>query len=353
MRFPADADLVIFFYTAGKILFSLPRLRRNATKIPLRYAIENAPDGSLTEAQARYLAPFDKKLAAMNYFPVCTYRVDNCHSNLLRQYGNPVETSRCIVLIHELGVRREGRRSVVNTCLMSFHTRFSDDRILTTRNRKLSVLDCPPFQIVQEYPQLDDPAELKRLHDVRAQSMGCPVAPPADLAGIFKDLQSEHERFSLYRVASGTLRLLPDGGGYVATDKTFWRGIRNYLNPFAHSFSIRRFLPAALLAAALPALAFLYFAPAAAQAARNIGFPPTLAAEAVIIACYLVAGAIIGYVLERQTFVWVFLLTYVSVRLFGAKLGPLPYSAFAGSVAYSVAQAKKRRRAVLLPQTAP
>jgi TRAP-type uncharacterized transport system fused permease subunit len=71
----------------------------------------------------------------------------------------------------------------------------------------------------------------------------------------------------------------------------------------------------------------------------------------VTLACYLVAGAIIGYLLERHTFVWVFLLTYLTVRLFTAgHIGPIPYSAFAGSVAYSVARAKKRRRAVLLPQ---
>ena len=70
-------------------------------------------------------------------------------------------------------------------------------------------------------------------------------------------------------------------------------------------------------------------------------FRPFLAAEAVILACYLVAGALIGYVLERQTFLWVFLLTYLPVRLFtSGSLGPIPYSALAGSVAYCVARPK-------------
>jgi hypothetical protein len=342
---------VIFFYTVGKIFLSLPRLRRNATRIPVRYQIENLTGSSLTDAQARYFAPYDNKLAALNYLPVCTYRVDNCNSNLLRQYVNPVEASRCVVLIHELALRIDGRRSIANTCVMSFHTRFTDDRVLTTRNQKLSILDRPPYHIVQEYPELDDPAELKRHHDARALGMGCPVAPAADPASIFKDVQSEHERFSSYQVANGTLRLLPDGKGYVTADKALWRGIRKHLNPFEHSFSVSRFLPVAFLAAVLPVFAVLHLAPAASDAARNIGFPPAVAAEAVILACYLVAGALIGYVLERKTFVWVFLLTYVSVRLFAsASLGPVPYSAFAGSVAYSVAQAKKHRRAVLLTQ---
>lgn len=355
MRFPVDADLFVFFYTVGKILLSLPRLRRNVRNVPARYHIENVSDNALTESQARYFAPYDEKLAAMNYRPVCTYRVDNCGNNLLRSYVNPAETSRCVVLIHEQTRKNGGPGSVTNSCIMSFHTRFTDDMILTTRNMKQkSVLDRPPYQVVQECPQISEPSEMKRRHDARAQSMGCPVAPPADAARIFKAAQSEHERFCAYQVASGAYRPLPDGSGYAVGDKAHWRGIRNYLNPFAHRFSVRQFLPAAIVAAALPVLAFLKLSPAAAEAARHLGYPPLVAAEAVTLACYFVAGAIIGYVLERQTFVWVFLLTYVSVHVFvQANLGPIPYSALAGSVAYSVAQAKKRRRAVLLPQTPP
>ncbi|MFZ0146698.1 MAG: hypothetical protein WAL08_20260 [Candidatus Sulfotelmatobacter sp.] len=356
MRFPVDADLVVFLYTASKIAFgSIPRLRRNVPKVPARYQIENVPLGSLTEAQTRYFAPYDKKLDAMNYWPVCTYRITNYGHCLLRQYVNPSETSRCVVLIYELALNVDGRRTFSNNCTMSFHTRFSDDRILTTRNAKLkTILDRPPYQVVQECPQVSEPSEMKCIHDTRAQTMGCPVTPLSDPVSILKDVQSEHERFTAHQLSTGAYRPLPGGTSYAIADKAHWRAIRNHLNPFAHRFSLRQFLPAAIVAAALPVFAFLDFAPAAAQAARNVGFSPVVAAEAVILACYLVAGAIIGYVLERQTFVWVFLLTYVSARIFaGANLGPVPYSAFAGSVAYSVAQAKKRRRAVLLPQTTP
>jgi hypothetical protein len=354
MQFPVDAELAVFLYTVGKVLLSLPRLRRNVPSVPVHYEIEDIPHAFLTDAQARYLAPYDQKLAAMNYWPVCTYRITNYGHNLLRQYVNPAETSRCVVMINEMALGVGGRRTVTNSCTMSFHTRFTDDTILTTRNMKLkSVLDPPPYQVVQECPGVDEPAEMKRRHDAGAQSMGCPVTPATDAARIFRDVQSEHERFSAYQLSVGGYWPLPGGNSYALADKVHWRGIRNHLNPFAHRFSVRRFLPAALLAAALPVFAFLQFAPAFADAARNIGFPPQVAAEAVILASYMVAGAIIGYVLERQTFVWVFLLTYISVRLFTtASLGPIPYSAIAGSVAYSVAQAKKRRRAVLLPQTA-
>ena len=55
---------------------------------------------------------------------------------------------------------------------MSFHTRFSDDRILTTRNAKLkTILDRPPYQVVQECPQVSEPSEMKCIHDTRAQTM--------------------------------------------------------------------------------------------------------------------------------------------------------------------------------------
>ena len=356
MRFPVDADLVVFLYTVGKIVFGgIFRLRQNAHIMPVRYEFESVSAGALTEGQARYFAPYDQKLATINYFPVCTYRVSNYGHNLMRQYVNPAEISRCVVMIIEMALMVDGRRTITNSCTMSFHTRFTDGTILTTRNMKLkSLFDRAPFQVIQECPEITEPSEMKRRHDARLNGMGCPVAPPADTASIFKDVQSEHERFSAFWVASGSLRFLPDGSGYTTSDKAHWRGIRNHLNPFAHRFSVRQFLPAAIAAATLPVLAIIKFAPAAAEAARHIGFSPLVATDAVMLACYLVAGAIIGYVLERQTFVWVFLLTYVSAHIFtGGSLGPIPYSAFAGSVAYSVAQAKKRRRAVLLPQATP
>jgi hypothetical protein len=288
----------------------------------------------------------------MNYWPVCTYKIVNYGHNLLRNYVSPTETSRCVVLIHEMALRIKGKASPTNSCTLSFHTRFSDATILTTRNTKLkTIMDRPPNQVVQERPGITDPAEMKQVHDRRAATMGCPVPPPSDVVSTFKDIRSEHIRFAQYQVAQGIYKLNADGKSYSMTDKPHWRGIRNHFNPFAHRFPARQFVPAVLLGMALPFFGVTRLAPAAADAARNLGFPGTTAAFAVTLACYLVAGAIIGYVLERHTFIWVFLITYLSVRIFtGVPLGPVPFSAFAGSVAYSVAQGKKRRRAVLLPK---
>ena len=353
MPFPVDADLAVFVYTAGKIVFgSLPQLRRSVPSIPVHYQIEEVSSAALSEKQSEFFTPYDQKLAAMNYWPVCTYRITNYGHNLMRTYVNPAETSRCVVMIVEMKLTVGSMNPVGSSSLMSFHTWFTNDTLLTTRNMQLkSVLDRPPYQVVQECPYIKEPAEMKSKHDARAATMGCPVAPPADSASVFREVHSEHDRFCDYQLAQGTFRPAPDGTSYVMADKAHWRGIRNHLNPFVHRFYALRFLPAAILAAVLPLLGALKLAPEAAAAAQNIGFPPAIAAETMMLACYMVAGAVIGYALERATFVWVFLLTYIPVRIISAAgLGPVPYSAFAGIVAYSVEQAKKRRRSVLLPQ---
>ncbi len=204
-----------------------------------------------------------------------------------------------------------------------------------------------------ECPQIDDPAKLKRIHDARAQTMGCPVAPLTDVDRIFKSVESEHERYSAYQLSVGGYVPLTGEDGYAFSDKVNWRGIRNFFNPFAQGISPRLFFPVAFLAAALPVFARLEYAPAAAHALRTLGLPGE-PCQPIIRLCYFVAGALIGYFLERDTFLWAFLLTYLPVRLFiSGNLGIIPYSALAAGVAWFVAQFKKRRRAVLIPQTAP
>jgi len=356
MRFPLDADLAVFLYVTGKNLFTaLPRLRQSMPHVPARYQIQSVPEASLTPAQARYFAPYDEKLAAMNYRPVCTYLVSNYGKVLARQYVNPAESSRCEVAIQELVQTVDAKQAFTSRCVIHFHSRFTDDRVLTTRNMKLkSVLENPPYWVLQECPQIDDPAKLKRIHDARAQTMGSPVAPLTDPDRIFKYVQSEHERYSAYQLSVGDYEPVPGEDSYAFSDKVYRRGIRNYYNPLAQGISARRFLPAAFLAAALTVFARLEYAPAAAHALRTLGLPGEFAAQAVIRLCYIVAGAFIGYVLESEIFLWSFLLTYLPVRLLtSGSLGPIPYSTLAAGVAWCVSQFKKRRRAVLIPQPAP
>ena len=346
MRFRVDADLFFFLASIANVVSSLPRLRKLPTsKVPLRYDIQEVLPGALSDAQAKYLAPYDEKLAAMNYWSVCTYRIANYGRNLFRNYASPIETARCVVMINEVRPVPEGNIPPTDICTISFHTRFNDGTILTTRNMPVkSIFEQPAYWIVQERPGMSDPIELKREHDRKAETMGQPVSPPCDAKSVFDDIQSEHQRFSEYQLAKGGYLPLPDGNSYALADQVYWRAICNHFNPFAQNVSMRRFLPAALIAVGLPLLALTILAPAAAQAAVNFGFPPLFAARCVTLACYSLAGAVLGYLLERNTFLWALLLTYLVLRLtMVLPLGAPPDGTLAATVAYCVAQAKKRR----------
>ena len=356
MRFPVDADLAVFLFTLSRIVFgSMSQLRKSVPRIPIKYHMEEISAAALTPAQAAIFAPYDEQLKVMNYWPTCTYRVANYGQNLMRSYVNPAETARCVVMLVELKLEVGAARPVSSTTLLSFHTMFADNTMLTTRNMPLkSIMDRPPYQTIQERPYIKDPAAMKRVHDAKAAKMGCALPPPCSRDQIFKAMHEEHDRFCDYQVARGVLTPSADGQYYALTDKPHWRGVINHLNPFVHCVYTWRFLPVTLTAMFLPLFAALKLAPDAAAAARNIGFPPATAAEVMMLACYMVAGAVLGYVFERATFIWVFLLTYIPIRLIAPEiLGPVPYSAFAGLVAYSLAQGKKRQRSVLVSQPAP
>jgi hypothetical protein len=356
MGVPFDADLFFLAASVASVFSSLPRLRSLPTnRIPVQYDLQEMRPEGLTEAQAKYLAPYDEKLAAMNYLPVCTYRIANYGHNLIRNYMNPVDTARCVLMINEIDLVEAGKPYPVNSCTIHFHTRFSDGTILTTRNMQAkSIMDQPPYEVLQERPGLSDPAQLKREHDRKAATMGQPVAPPADAKSVFADIQSEHQRFSDFYLQKGDLSLEIGAESYTITDKVLSRAIRNHLDPFGQNLPLRRFLPAALVAIGLPLLAITKLAPIAAHAALGSAFPPFTAGRLVVLASYLVAGAILGYLLENNTFLWTLLLTYLAFRVPNVlPFGSGPFATIAATIAYSVARAKRHCRAVLLPAAQP
>ncbi len=66
-----DPDLVVFLFTAGKILVAGPaQLRRNLRFIPAEYEFEDVSHPTLTEKQSKFFGRFDQKLVEMNYRPV-------------------------------------------------------------------------------------------------------------------------------------------------------------------------------------------------------------------------------------------------------------------------------------------
>jgi hypothetical protein len=352
--FPLDTDLFILATSVANVLGSLPRLRSLPTsRVPVRYELQEVLPGKLTEAQAKHFASYDEELAAMNYQPVCTYRIVNYGNNLLRNYVNPIDTARCVVMINKTPVAAGGEPPATS-CTVCFHTRFSDGTILTTRNMALkSIMDQPPYQITQERPGLTDLAQMKREHDRKAASMGQPVSPPAVTKSVFDDLQSEHQRFSDFYLKKGDFSLEIGSDSYTIKNKVHSRAIWNHLNPFAQNLPMQRFLPAALIAIALPLFALTKLGPAAAHSV-HIGLPPFATGRLVVLGCFLLGGAVFGALIPNNTFLWTLALTYLAYRIpWVLPFGAPPFGTFAATAAHAVALAKKRRQAFLLSSTDP
>jgi hypothetical protein len=350
MTLALDCDLFGFLWTTAKVVFgSKPQLRKNSLPIPVRYQREVIEESALSERQKLYFAPLDAHLAALNYRPMCTFRVANYGSNLLREYSNPADPATCTLTIVEVKTNVKGVKGVKNSHVVNFTTRFSGGKWLTTRNMELkSVMDNPDHRVIQECQHLTDVAELKKRHDARSTAFGTPISPPRDIRSLFEEYEMENQRFFAHQVQRGIYKLSPAGDAYVLTDKAFNRGIRNHFNPFAHRISLPVAVFSILIGAVLPLFGILKLAPSIAErfgpGPYSIITPSTLA----IVACYALAGVILGLIAESQNYVWVMLITYVPAHLVaGSSLGRFPYSSLAFVISYFVCQAKRKRQLVL------
>jgi hypothetical protein len=350
MAIPFDIDMLAFGWSTLKVIFgSKARLRQNSRPIPMRFEHEQIPDERLTPAQKEYLRPIDAQLAAINYVPLFAFRVKNYGNNLLRRYTNPTDTASCALTIVEVKVNVNGVQGVKNSSSVEFTTRLPEGRRFTTRNMaQKSLLDQPPYRIVQECPSVTNLAELKRKHDAVARTLGVPIPPPQDAQGVFEELQAEHQRYSNYQVERGIYRVAPDGASYVLSDKVFDRGIRNHFLPFGRRISLAHALFSGLIGAVLPLFGILKVAPwiAASPYEQSLGILPL--SWMAIAACYFAAGVIMGCISDVTKFSWVMLVTYVPAHLVaGWTFGWFPYSTLAFNASYFVAQAMRRRALVL------
>lgn len=346
-----DADLFIFLATVAMILFSsLPNLRRNSLPIPADCDFEALSWEALPEKQRRFLEPYDQKLATLNYHPVLTYHIKNFGSNLVRRYINPVDPAAFMIIIVAVKTKVGSVESVHQSALFNIMTEFADGKSLTTRNMKIkTVLGQPPEYLVQDCPYVDDPAALKSRHDARARSLGTPLPAPSDARRVFDLYQRQHHRFSDYQLERGNYRRTVTG--YAVTDKTFWRGIRNFLIPFAQRFSAPRLLLAAILGTGIPSATCLKLLPLALHEARALGLPAGPSLTLLLAVSYLVSGAIVGLLLDMNAFIWAFLFTWVGVHVItGWWPSTVPYAAIAAAGAYYASQARVRQRLILRPE---
>lgn len=342
--FPWDPDMLVFLATVGRILFgSMPRLQQNAVPIPKDYEFEEVPAELLTPEQQAFFAPYDKQLLAMEYRPLFNYRVRNYRSNLMRRYANPADRASCTVIAVEVKTKVDG---VVNSTLastVSFLTAFTDGTELTTRNMRVrTVLDHPPHYVVQECPYERDLSVLKKKHDARAAKLGVPLAVEMSMPRVFAYYQDQHRRFSEFQVQRGTYKRTATG--YVVGKRAFWRGIRNYLVPFAERFSAPRLLIAGVLAIGLPSLTYSRLLPGLVSFLSHARLDVGTGSLFVLGASYVIAGACVGLLLEKGQFIWGFVFTFVGVHLVtGWWFSPIPFGLIAGITSHAAAQLRKRR----------
>jgi len=239
-------------------------------------------------------------------------------------------------------------QSVRNANSVEFTTRLADGRVVSTRNSpNKSLMDQPPYKVVQDFPNLTDLQDLKKKHDILSAKFCGTSSPPYGAAAIFDEMQREHTRFSEYQVEHGVLRRTPTGDAYQITEKVMNRGIRNFFNPFSKRFSVTQAVFSLLLGAVLPLFGILKIAPVVATSSYEHTLPFAGATLAIAV-CYALTGAILGFACNAQSFVWVMLITYLPAHLAaGNSLGWFPYSTLAFYAAYTVSQAKQRRELVL------
>ena len=344
-----DGDVLAFLWTTFVVVFfSHEQIRKNTAKIPVTYDLEEVSDIQLTAAQREYLRPIDVQLEAINYRPDCTFRATNYGQNLMRRYSNPADPASCELTVVEVKSRVGNVETAANVNTVSFTTRLSDGRRLNTRNMPLkSLMDRPPHQIMQEFPNLTDLAALKRRHDSRAEQLGPALPPPHGAKEIFEEMQREHERFCAHQVSKQVLQPTPDGKAYGITHKAANRGIFHFFNPFSKRVALPQTLLNALVGAFFPLLGILKIAPFIHTSTANgpAAFEaPVLATTA----CYALAGVLMALIGGPKSYLWTMLVTYLPAHLVAAwTFGWMPYSSVAHVVCHYVGQAKERRNLVL------
>lgn len=258
----------------------------------------------------------------------------------MRRYLKPTDPASCALTIVEVKVKIGDTESVKTSSHVTFRTRFSDETVLTTRNMSLkSLLDRPPYSIIQECRRVASLAELKRRHDARAAQMGPALPPASGPNAIFDEQPREHRRFAEFQVKRGTS--LPDGEAYEATDKARLRGIWNHYNPFARRMSWTETILYALVGSVLPLFAILKIVPIVPQPLQDLQV--SLAWIAIAL-CYALAGVIIGTISDRVSFHWIMLISYVPAHFVaGWSFGWFPYSTLMFVTSVRLIRVKRRR----------
>lgn len=352
MAIPFDLDVLMFLWVNLKtILGTKQRLRESNRRIPMKLAFEEIPAEKLTQAQKDYMKPIDEQLAALNYFPLATFHITNFNfgSNLRRRYGNPTDPANCSLTVVEVKVKVGEVEGVRNSWSVEFVSRFPDGRRLITRSKsQKSLLDQPPWWIVQDFPNVTNLSDLKRKHDARSRELGVPVPPTQDIHKVFDEAQAEHERYSRFQVERGIYKIAPEGGAYAVSEKIHLRALRNHYLPVGRRPPLSKLLFSALVGSVFPLFGILKLGPMLGGLHSSLPSLELGAAQLSIAACYVAAGMVIGYFCEGQNLPWIYLVTYVPAHIVaGWTFGIYPYSLLAFLANYYAGQARRRQKLIL------
>ncbi len=316
----------------------IPLLMRRV-RLPRTLQFEMLAPEALSPRQAEYLAARDVELRELGYEPFATYRVTNLSGrNLLRTYFHPADTARCTVILLSTG------KSISQQAYLEFNTEFADGTRLATRNAQITgIFKRMPNSFLQEYRDARNATELKRRHDRRAETLFAHGPIPLDPSQFFAIFQQEHAKLCDYQVEHRLLRFDLQHNLYYGTPLIALRGIANFFNPFADTFTPLRLIAGLLFGAGLPVIVVCYprltFSTLQPLLQALAGHGIHLSFGAVVLGAYIVAGVAVGLLFRQKIFIWSFLLGLVPMLLMRNSAGqPLIFMsvimAWSGEVAF-------------------
>jgi hypothetical protein len=190
---------------------------------------------------------------------------------------------------------------------------------VTTRSAAIDDLFDPlPGARVHVHRYLSDPVDLLRRHEKHCAAFVIkqPVHHRAD--EFFAVLSHFHERWVVHQVDRGLL-VETSAGLFRPTVRLALRGLRAFFDPFEESFDLRKLIAIVLGGFALPLVASLALmdarVPVVAMIEGLTGLGSAAALAAAMAPVMWLGGAIVGWTMPNNTFVWPAICAWAGSRL--------------------------------------
>lgn len=330
------SDVYLLLTTAAAFLIvGLPLIRSKVT-LRGRMDVAEVSEAELTDVQRDFFKDHDAKLAELGYAPLCSYRLTNLGApNISRMYSHASDQSIAVVAAITGGDQDYRAAVVVREFIHAFS---GGGRLITRCSPFSSVMKNPPEDVVQEFPSLSDPADLKARHARAFERLGRLALPPGTAAELFKRAAEHHRRVCEYQVGEGLMTYDAATDTYRATNRMGLVGIANFINPFADNFTVARFVAALLGGLAMPVAAAVFGDRLAAALGTALGLDPALALLLILAAAYAEGGFTIGVIFEGKSFIWAFIAGFLCARVLPQPGHPIIFSLIMAFAAHAGAK---------------